>query len=407
MVKVDMETWRPIDYEGALKRELWLLENSQISERNKRLIRRYMNHRLARGISVARIHREMKSLRLLCEKFDADLENLDEESVEEILASVEMTYDKLNTINEFKKALKYFLKFQGKEDLASRIKRREPKDNELTRDDLLNVDEVMKLVNAAMNDRDPALIMCHLDLACRPEEILTLTVGDFVRDAWGIRVEMRRSKTFRRSPHLSFSLPYVARWLNVHPLKDDPDAPMWIDLNKFKKGVAAPIDNEAYRRLLARLFKRAGIKKRKNFTPYNFRHTGITLWAVLLTEQQLSKRSGHIPGSRHLRRYAKLVDADADKKILKELGLINGDEMEADVKKLQPIKCGICGEFNEPFRQRCWKCKASLDPTRLVQEFGGEEILEAVMDDGLERLIEEKIEKMLVEILKAEGKIKP
>jgi len=24
--------------------------------------------------------------------------------------------------------------------------------------------------------------------------------------------------------------------------------------------------------------------------------------------------------------------------------------MEAEVKRLQPIKCGICGEFNEPFR---------------------------------------------------------
>ena len=84
-----------------------------------------------------------------------------------------------------KKALKYFLKFLGKEDLAKKIKRKEPTDNDLTRDDLLTVDEVLKLVSVAMNERDPALIMCHLDLACRLEEILTLTVGDFVRDSWG------------------------------------------------------------------------------------------------------------------------------------------------------------------------------------------------------------------------------
>jgi len=402
---VDMETWRSIDYEGRLKRELKLIESSPISEGNKMLIRKFMNHRLARGVSVARTHREISLLRLLCERFNADLENLNKESVEEILASVEIAY-RPNTVNEFKKALKYFLKFQGKNDLASMIKGKEVKDNELTREDLLTVDEVLKLVSVAMNERDPALIMCHLDLACRPEEVLTLTVGDFVRDAWGIRVEMRRSKTFRRSPHLSFSLPYVSRWLNVHPLKDEPDAPMWIDLSKFKKGIVAPIDNNAYRMLLERLFKRAGIKKRRSFTPYNFRHTGITLWAVLLTEEQLSRRTGHITGSRHLRRYAKLVDADADRKILKELGLISSDEVEADVKKLQPVKCGICGEFNEPSRKRCWKCKAALDPAKLVQEFGGE-IIEAVIDNDLERLIEEKVKRMLIEILKAEGKIKP
>ena len=168
---------------------------------------------------------------------------------------------------------------------------------------------------------------------------------------------------------------------------------MALDINKFRKGVVAPIDHYAYYRLVARLMRRASIKKRRGFSPYNFRHTGITMWAVLLTEQQLSKRTGHVVGSRSLRRYTKLVDADADRKILKELGLINGDEMEAEVKRLQPIKCGICGEFNEPFRQRCWKCKASLDPTRLVQEFGDEEIIEAVMDDSLERLIEEKVKR--------------
>jgi predicted Zn-ribbon and HTH transcriptional regulator len=257
-----------------------------------------------------------------------------------------------------------------------------------------------------MNERDSALIMCHLDLCCRPEEILTLTVGDFVRDSWGIRVEIRRSKTFRRYPHLSFSLPYVSRWLNVHPLKDDPSAPMWIDLNAFRKGIVKPIDYYTYYRILNRLLKRAGIEKRKKFSPYKFRHTGITLWAVLLTEQQLSKRSGHVLGSRHLRRYAKLVDSDADKKILKELGLIRDEEAEPDVKKLSPVRCQICGEFNEPFRMRCWKCKAMLDPTKLVEEFGEEEIIEAILDNELEKTLENKIREIILQILKEEGKIK-
>lgn len=63
--------------------------------------------------------------------------------------------------------------------------------------------------------------MCRLDLGCRPEELLTLRVEDFERDSYGIRVHIRRSKTTRRSPHLSFSIPYVVRWLEVHPLRDD------------------------------------------------------------------------------------------------------------------------------------------------------------------------------------------
>ena len=180
---------------------------------------------------------------------------------------------------------------------------------------------------------------------------------------------------------------------------------MWIDLNAFRKGIVKPIDYYTYYRILDRLLKRAGIEKRKGFSPYKFRHTGITLWAVLLTEQQLSKRSGHILGSRHLRRYAKLVDSDADKKILKELGLIRDEEAEPDVKKLSPVRCQICGEFNEPFRMRCWKCKAMLDPTKLVEEFGEEEIIEAILDNELEKTLENKIREIILQILKEEGKI--
>jgi integrase len=399
--RVNMDEWRSIDYKERLKRELELLKNSKISEKNRQLILRYKNHRLAKGLSIARVHREVQSLRLLCERYEIDLGNMDGDELDELLAELELSSAKHSTVNEYKKAIKYFLKFVENHELAAKIKRREPKDNKLTRDDLLSTEEVLKLISVAINERDPALIMCHLDLGCRPEEVLTLTVGDFIRDSWGIKVELRRSKTFRRNPHLSFSIPYVARWLEVHPLKKDPDAPVWIDLNKLRKGIIVPIDNAAYNRILDRLFKRAGVNRR--FSPYKFRHTSITMWSVVLTEQQLSKRSGHIPGSRHLRRYAKLVDADADRKILVELGLISEEEAEPEVKKLTPVRCSICREFNEPNRVRCWRCKAALDPAKLVQEFGEEEIIEAVMDDSLQGIVKERLKKLIREIMVEEG----
>ncbi|MFP3908478.1 MAG: tyrosine-type recombinase/integrase, partial [Archaeoglobaceae archaeon] len=334
MQEANSAQWRSIDYKKRLSREIELLKESEISESNKNLILKYKNHRLANGLSVARVHRELQSLRLICKKNEIELNNLNEYAIDEILADLELSDIKLNTVNEYKKALRYLLIFTGKDELASRIKRKEPKDNDLSREDLLTVEEVLKLIGVAANERDPALIMCHLDLGCRPEEILTLTVGNFVRDSWGIKVEINRSKTYLRNPHLSFSIPYVARWMEVHPMKNSPEAPMWIDLNRLKTGKIVPIDNSAYNRVLDRLFKRSEIKRRKRFSPYNFRHTSITMWSVVLTEQQLSKRSGHIPGSKHLRRYAKLVDSDTDRRILSEFDLITDEERETDVKKL-------------------------------------------------------------------------
>ena len=93
----------------------------------------------------------------------------------------------------------------------------------------------------------------------------------------------------------------------------------------------------------------AGIKKRRVLTVQLQTHRYYDVGSPA-DGAAAEQEDRHVVGSRSLRRYTKLVDADTDKKILRELGLINGDEMEAEVKRLQPIKCGICGEFNEPFR---------------------------------------------------------
>jgi len=135
--RVDMNKWRSIDYEKRLKREVEILKKSGISENNKKLINRYRNHRLAKGVSIARVHRETQSLRLLCERFGVELDGLDQDSIEGLLAELELSDCGLSTINEYKKALKYFLEFSGKTDLSRQIRRKEPKDNRLTRDDLL------------------------------------------------------------------------------------------------------------------------------------------------------------------------------------------------------------------------------------------------------------------------------
>ena len=78
---VNMDEWRAIDYESRLEKELKTLEKSNISENNKKLILRYKNWRIANGVSVARVHRELVSLRLLCQKFGIELEEVDEEKL--------------------------------------------------------------------------------------------------------------------------------------------------------------------------------------------------------------------------------------------------------------------------------------------------------------------------------------
>ncbi|MEM2462505.1 MAG: hypothetical protein QXL05_07270, partial [Archaeoglobaceae archaeon] len=75
---INLDRWRSIDYESRLNSEIKRIENSEIGEENKKLILQYMNYRLANGVSIARVQRELISLRLLCERYGLDLGRFDE-----------------------------------------------------------------------------------------------------------------------------------------------------------------------------------------------------------------------------------------------------------------------------------------------------------------------------------------
>jgi hypothetical protein len=98
---VDMDEWRSIDYKERLEKELKALEKSNISENNKKLILRYKNWRIADGVSFARVHRELVSLRVLCERFGVELGEIDEEKLIEILADRGCWW-KVSTKNELR-----------------------------------------------------------------------------------------------------------------------------------------------------------------------------------------------------------------------------------------------------------------------------------------------------------------
>lgn len=114
------------------------------------------------------------------------------------------------------------------------------------------------MLKACRHVRDSALIAMHYDLGCRPEEILSLQLKHVKKDDMGIKVNLHRSKTFTRSPRLTFSIPYVLEWMEGNPARDDPDAPFWINLNTHRSGGIKPDVH------VIRVFKRLGLISEKD-----------------------------------------------------------------------------------------------------------------------------------------------
>ena len=95
-------------------------------------------------------------------------------------------------------------------------------------------------------------------------------------------------KTGSRRIRIITSVPVLASWIENHSLRDDPDAPLWINLSTRNRYHI--LTYEGAKAVLKRTAKRAGLKKR--IYPHLFRHSRATRLANALTEAQLKKLFG-------------------------------------------------------------------------------------------------------------------
>jgi hypothetical protein len=99
--------------------------------------------------------------------------------------------------------------------------------------------DVKKMIEVADQSRDKALIASLYESGCRVGEIASLRIGHVNFDEYGAYMVVK-GKTGSRRIRLVFSAPILASWINVHPDKENPDAPLWVVVgttkNLSKKG---------------------------------------------------------------------------------------------------------------------------------------------------------------------------
>ena len=96
-------------------------------------------------------------------------------------------------------------------------------------EDMLNDDDIGKMVNVVPHPRNKAFIITLAESGCRIGEILTLTIKKICFDDKGAYF-LVDGKTGTRRVRVVNSTPYLHAWLSVHPNKDDLDAPLWINI---------------------------------------------------------------------------------------------------------------------------------------------------------------------------------
>lgn len=371
-----MEPRRDIhNYERNYKRVKERIKESRISLKNQQLIFEFNRTCTLERLSISRKIRIISILIQLArdylkKDFDkASKEDLKElilelDSKEELSVWTKHTYKSI--LKKFYKWLVYGDEYKDRPDYPEIIswmkanvsEKEKPK---VKASDILTEEETEKLIQVAEHPRDKAFISMLYELGARIGEIGNLRIKDVSRDKHSFIVDLQ-GKTGHRTPRIVISDPYLSAWLNVHPLRDDPTAPLWVmigDRNKNQRMVYG-----SFRALVLRIVKKSRIKKR--VYPHLFRHTRAThlLANKQVNESQAKVYFGWMPSSNMLSEYSHLVSQDVNNVMLE----INGIKTEESKEKEPKIKrCPRCKEINPKDHLFCNKCSSVLDVKTAVE----------------------------------------
>ncbi|MDE1764933.1 MAG: tyrosine-type recombinase/integrase [Thaumarchaeota archaeon] len=345
----------------------YALIEKELSPYNIELIKKYDSELVKQSLAKATRLKHLQILLNLSRFIKKDWNEITKDDIDKLVMRVVQLYgsdsgQETNTTWDHKKILKIFFRWfktgsrnfreVGDPIETKSVKLRPVKDN-IVREDLLTEDDRTRLLYACgENARDRAFIDVHFEGGTRPGEILSLRIKHVKFDSVGAVISVD-GKTGPRPIRLIRSVPNLAKWLDVHPLKNNPEAPLWMVLDKSRFG--EPLNNSGARALLQRRCEMAHMLKRVNLKL--FRHSEATRSANFMTEAQMRVRHGWTPSSKMPARYVHLVSADVDQALLKHYGI----EKEVEKTVVLPRKCTICQMQNSPESTTCSNCGRPFD----------------------------------------------
>jgi len=337
--------------------------------------------------SKNRIKKYLYGLGSLCQILDKDFDKATRDDMNILASKIRNKYAK-ETSRDYLVILRLFIKYiwelKGYEyeenqfpDIIKKIKPGNKQPTKVKRTQLLSMDDINKIANITTNLRDRCFVIMLFETGCRISELIgdeehePIKLRDIKTDQYGTIVDVD-GKTGLRSLRLIASGPAIANWLQEHPDKNNPDAPLFCCIWGKKRGkkigyqywndlLTGKSDNRKRKTdkkvPMLGLGEKVGINK--PMTPHHFRHSRASELAKFMTESQLCYYLGWEQGSKQARTYVHLSGKDVDSAILKMHGRIPEEDNEKN--KMNPIQCPRCNRENDPFAKYCSWCSLLLD----------------------------------------------
>lgn len=286
----------------------------------------------------------------------------DRDAAEDIVRYINRTYDNEDTNRDYRDALRQFgervTDEEGKPDSIEWIpsghsRNYDPAPNP---SDMLHWEEdVLPMIEHTRNSRDAAMIATAWNLGARPFEFQDILVGDITDSLHGLQVTVRGKKG-QRSPTLILAVPYLQRWLDDHPARDQRDAPLWSKLTSPEQ-----ISDRMVRKIFETAAERAGVNKPVTLSIFR-KSCASYLASNNVNQANIEDHMGWTRGSRVCSRYVSVFGSENERQIARAYGA-EIEETEPDA--IAPIECYRCKRDTPRDRDRCMWCGQLLDPAAI------------------------------------------
>ena len=345
------------NYENRINGILKRIKRSAISDEDKQLLSQFHKRCIIDGLSKARIAKYLDTLGRIAKWLNKPFQEVKKEDIMDFVRRVESNDYSDWTKHDYKLILKIFYRWLKKtEDYPDEVRwvSTKVRNNHMLPEEILTEDDVKRLVESATNLRDKAFILVLYESGCRIGELLSLRIRNVQLDEYGAQLIVY-GKTGMRRVRIISSAPKLTLWIDNHPLRENPDAPLWITLSSNSRN--QQLSYSSAKTMLKKVAKKSGVKKR--IYAHLFRHSRATHLSKHLTEAQLKQHFGWTQSSKMASIYVHLSGRDVDDALLKLQGIRPQEKTEES--KLNVMICSRCGNKNSPSSKFCNTCGSPLN----------------------------------------------
>ena len=219
-------------------------------------------------------------------------------------------------------------------------------------DDILDADEIVRLIDTAKSLRYKALIGVMYEAGLRASEAAALQWKDITFYEWGARIRTDGKTGKKRTVPIIMYRELLANWRSSYP--GDPVGDAYV----FLSNRGTPLKYNSVLRSVRNFARDAGIKRKIGL--HTFRHSRITHVLRDGMQETLAKKAfwGN-QSTPMIATYSHLVDEDLDAEFCRLAGVELPEEAQVNGAP-EPVQCPNCHLVMPPGSRFCSRCGMTL-----------------------------------------------